>query len=175
MEPLCSANAIHRLMSMRLAERSILAGNSPMRRFGASGLDSGGQRCGASRLESIRCRPRLVCNPPDRSGETLFDVEPGAIAVPVLVVSNQNDTCAVSPPGDAPSVLATLTRLPRKELAMVTSSQIARRSDPCEGMSPRGYLGIEGVVVLRISDGSEPREGADLENEVWNRRSTSLS
>jgi hypothetical protein len=89
---------------------------------------------------------------PGRAGETLFDAEPGAIAVPVLVVSNQNDTCAVSPPGDAPNVLAALTRSPRKELVMVTSSQIAKRSDPCEGMSPHGYLGIEGAVVHRISD-----------------------
>jgi class 3 adenylate cyclase len=89
---------------------------------------------------------------PGRAGETLFDAEPGAIAVPVLVVSNQNDTCGVSPPGDAPNVLAALTRSPRKELVMVTSSQIARRSDPCEGMSPHGYLGIEGEVVQRISD-----------------------
>ena len=89
---------------------------------------------------------------PGRAGETLFDAEPGAIAVPVLVVSNQYDTCAVSPPGDAPNVLAALTRSPRKELVMVTSSQIARRSDPCEGMSPHGYLGIEGAVVQRISD-----------------------
>jgi hypothetical protein len=87
-----------------------------------------------------------------RAGETLFDAEPGAITVPVLVVSNQSDTCAVSPPGDAPNVLAALTHSPRKELVMVTSSQIARRSDPCEGMSPHGYLGIEGMVVQRISD-----------------------
>jgi hypothetical protein len=89
---------------------------------------------------------------PGRAGETLFDAEPGAIAVPVLVVSNQYDTCAVSPPGDAPNVLSALTRSPRTELVMVTSSQIARRSDPCEGMSPHGYLGIEAAVVQRISD-----------------------
>jgi pimeloyl-ACP methyl ester carboxylesterase len=30
---------------------------------------------------------------PGRAGETLFDAEPGAIAVPVLVVSNQSDLC----------------------------------------------------------------------------------
>ena len=35
---------------------------------------------------------------------------------------------------------------------MMTSSQIARRSDPCEGISAHGYLGIEGAVVQRISD-----------------------
>jgi hypothetical protein len=89
---------------------------------------------------------------PGRAGETLFDAEPGAIAVPVLVVSNQDDTCSVSPPGDAPNILAALTRSPRKELAMVTSSQTTRRADPCEGMSPHGYFGIESAVVQRISD-----------------------
>jgi hypothetical protein len=83
---------------------------------------------------------------------TLFDADPGAIAVPVLVVSNQYDTCEISPPGDAPNVLAALTRSPRKDLVTVTSSQIAKRPDPCEGMSPHGYLGIVGTVVQRISD-----------------------
>ena len=116
------------------------------------GLDSGGQRCGASRRESIQCRPRLVGNPPGRAGETLFDAEPGAIAVLVLVVNNQNDTCAVSPPSDAPNIPKALTRSPRKKLVMMTSGQIAGRSDPCEGMSPHGYFGIEGMVVQRISD-----------------------
>jgi hypothetical protein len=89
---------------------------------------------------------------PVGGGETIFDAEPGAIAVPVLVVSNEYDTCAETPPGDAPMVLSALTRAPRRELAMVTSSQIAKRSDPCGGSSPHGYLGIEAMVVQRISD-----------------------
>jgi len=87
-----------------------------------------------------------------RGGETIFDAEPGSIAVPVLIVSNDHDTCAETPSGDAPMVLSTLTRSPRRELVMVTSSQIARHSEPCEGMWPHGYLGIEGMVVQRISD-----------------------
>ena len=89
---------------------------------------------------------------PGDAGETIFDAEPGVIAVPVLVVSNEYDTCAETPPGDAPVVLSALTRSPRKELIMVTSGQIAKRSDPCAGASPHGYLGIEGMVVQRISD-----------------------
>ena len=87
-----------------------------------------------------------------RGGETIFDAEPGSIAVPVLIVSNDHDTCAETPPGDAPRVLSALTRSPRRELVMVTSSQIARHSEPCEGMWPHGYLGIEGMVVQHISD-----------------------
>jgi pimeloyl-ACP methyl ester carboxylesterase len=86
------------------------------------------------------------------SSETIFDAEPGAVAVPVLVVSNEYDTCAETPPGDAPMVLSALTRSPRKELVMVTSGQTAKGSDPCQGMSPHGYLGIEATVVQRISE-----------------------
>jgi class 3 adenylate cyclase len=120
-----------------------------------AGLAEPGGICVSSRVrEDAAGRLDLASSVtrPGRAGETLFDAEPGAIAVPVLVISNQSDTCAVSPPGDAPNVLAAVTHSPRKELVIVTSSQIAKRSDPCEGMSPHGYLGIESTVVQRISD-----------------------
>jgi hypothetical protein len=86
------------------------------------------------------------------AGETIFDAEPGAITVPVLVVSNEYDTYADTPPGDASSILSALTRSPRKELVRVRSGQIAKRADPCQAMSPHRYLGIEGTVVQRISE-----------------------
>ena len=85
-----------------------------------------------------------------RAVETVFDADPGTIAVPALVVSNSGDGCIVSPPGDAPRLLITLTRSPRKELVLVESSQI--QSEPCEALSPHGYLGIEAMVVQRIAD-----------------------
>ena len=49
-------------------------------------------------------------------------------------------------------VISALTRSPRKQLAIVASRQTAEGSNPCEGMSPHGYLGIEGMVVQRISE-----------------------
>jgi hypothetical protein len=85
-----------------------------------------------------------------RAGETVFDSEPGLIAVPALIVANQGDTCMLTPPGDAQSLAAALTRSPRKEIIIVASDQI--QSDPCEAMSPHGFLGIETAVVQRISD-----------------------
>ena len=83
------------------------------------------------------------------SGETVFDSNLGAIAVPALVVSNRGDTCLSAGPGFAPQILAALSRSPRKELIYVESHEL--RSDPCEAMSPHGYLGIEGDVVQRIA------------------------
>ena len=67
-----------------------------------------------------------------------------------LVVGNSGDHCVVSPPGDGPRLLAALARSPRKELILVQSSEI--QSDPCEALSPHGYLGIEAMVVQRIAD-----------------------
>jgi pimeloyl-ACP methyl ester carboxylesterase len=83
------------------------------------------------------------------SGETVFDSDLGAIAIPALVVSNKGDTCPVAGPGFAPNILAALARAPKKEVIYVESNQL--QSDPCEAMSPHGYLGIEGDVVQRIS------------------------
>jgi len=85
-----------------------------------------------------------------RSGETVFDSDLGAIAVPALVVSNRFDTCPIAGPNYAPQILAALARAPRKDVIHVESHDV--RGDPCEAQSPHGYLGIEAEVVGRIAD-----------------------
>ena len=81
--------------------------------------------------------------------KTCGDSDLGAITVPALVVSNRGDTCPSAGPGFAPQILAALARSPRKDLIYFDSHQI--QSDPCEAMSPHGFLDIEGDVVQRIS------------------------
>jgi hypothetical protein len=90
-----------------------------------------------------------VAAPNRAANETVFDSELGAIAVPALVVSNRGDTCPAAGPGFAPQILAALARAPRKEIIYVESHQV--QSDPCEAMSPHGYLGIESDVVQHIA------------------------
>src|SRR5262249_170313 len=82
-------------------------------------------------------------------GETVFASGLGALALPALVVANRGDTCAIASPGFAPQILAALARSPHKEIVYFDSRQ--SQSDPCDAMSPHGYLGIEGDVVQRIS------------------------
>jgi hypothetical protein len=84
-----------------------------------------------------------------RSGETLFDAEPGLVAVPALIVANSGDTCPASPPGAASDIAAALARAPRKEIVYMQSS--ASVDAPCEGMTPHGYLGIEAATIERIA------------------------
>ena len=83
------------------------------------------------------------------SGETLFDSEPGLVAVPALIVANTGDACPGSPPGDAPKIAAALAHAPRKEVVYMQS--VAIEGPPCEAMSPHGYLGIEAATVERIT------------------------
>lgn len=83
------------------------------------------------------------------SGETLFDAEPGLIAVPALIVANAGDTCRSTPPGDAQTIASHLVRSPRKDVIVVQSTE--SRSDPCQAMSPHGFLGIEAEVVQRVA------------------------
>ncbi len=83
------------------------------------------------------------------SGETVFDSDLGAVAVPALIIANRGDTCASAGPGFAPQILAALAHAPKKEIIYVESQQL--QSPPCEALSPHGYLGIEGDVVQRIA------------------------
>ena len=84
------------------------------------------------------------------SGETLFDSEPGRVAVPALIVANTGDACPASPPADAPKIADALAQVPRKEIVYVQSVAIDGR--PCDGKSPHGYFGIEAATVERIAE-----------------------
>lgn len=78
----------------------------------------------------------------------MLSVALGQIKVPVLVVHNRDDGCRVSPYSATASSMAMMTQAPVKELLTVSGGSL--RSEPCEAMSPHGYLGIEDQVVPRI-------------------------
>ncbi|MFM0210244.1 hypothetical protein PQQ96_22845 [Paraburkholderia sediminicola] len=69
-------------------------------------------------------------------------------ATPVLVVSNENDGCRVSPF----SAARTLAEDNRFQFLAVSSSERGRvRADECGAKSPHGFLGIETQVLSTIS------------------------
>ncbi len=84
------------------------------------------------------------------SGETLFDSEPQLVAVPALIVANTGDICPASPPDDAPKIADALAHAPRKEVIYMQS--VAIEGQPCEGMSPHSFFGIEAATVERIAE-----------------------
>jgi pimeloyl-ACP methyl ester carboxylesterase len=83
------------------------------------------------------------------AGETVFDSEPGRVAVPVLIVANQGDACPASPPGDAAKIAGALTRAPRKDILMLESTPA--KEQPCGPHSPHGYSGIEQPTIEQVA------------------------
>jgi hypothetical protein len=90
--------------------------------------------------------------------QTVFDVGAARLHLPTLVVANDHDGCAVSPPHEAERFAK---RLPQGTFLRFNSTQAT--SDDCEPLSPHGYLGIEDDVVAQIVhwlQATEPGGGA---------------
>jgi len=87
---------------------------------------------------------------PSRRIAPIWDeVDLDKIALPTLVVHNRDDRCDVTPFSRADRILEKLIRAPRKEL-IAFEGGAPPVSDPCEGMSRHGFIGIEKSVVDAI-------------------------
>lgn len=91
-----------------------------------------GEVAGLVLLESISVR--------GGSRETVFDAQPQAVRVPVLVVANGADACPVTPPGDAPRIAASFSHAPRVDLARLPADGGPPLLSPA-GASSRGSGG----------------------------------
>src|SRR5271170_685525 len=98
---------------------------------------------------------RCTAAPPPRSGrsatETVFGADLGRINVPTLIVSNEGDRCANTPPSDAERIGRALATSPKTEIILVGGG-FPPRSNECEAYSEHGYYGIETQVIDRIGD-----------------------
>ena len=69
----------------------------------------------------------------------------GQIHVPTLVIHNYDDACRESPYAKTEVGMQALANTPAHELISVAGG--ISRSEPCQAMSPHGYLGIEDQAV----------------------------
>ncbi|EME70616.1 hypothetical protein H261_07613 [Paramagnetospirillum caucaseum] len=67
------------------------------------------------------------------------------VAVPAMVVAHAGDSCEVTPPADAPRLLDSMVKSPRRELLLVEGGAPAR-SAACQAMSAHGFFGRESEV-----------------------------
>lgn len=72
-----------------------------------------------------------------------------ALKIPVLIVSNNEDACNLSPSADSELIKNRLTNSPRVEIKYFSGGDTPR-SDPCNALSRHGFLGIENDVVASI-------------------------
>ena len=84
-------------------------------------------------------------------GRTVFDAKLAAINVPSLVVSHVADGCSCSPAKNAAKVVAALANAPAKEDIEFSGGKPPISKDPCQAMTPHGFLGIEDSVVEAIA------------------------
>lgn len=75
---------------------------------------------------------------------------PEAVTVPVMVVAHAGDACELTPPSDAPSLLDSMVKSPRRQLLLVEGGAPAR-SGACQAMAPHGFFGREGEVVAAMA------------------------
>jgi len=86
-----------------------------------------------------------------RSTGTVFDVALANYAGPAYVAAHEGDACVVTPPGDAPRLLAALAAARPKKLQMF-SGGLPPRSAPCDARSQHGFFGIEAQAMNAIAD-----------------------
>lgn len=72
------------------------------------------------------------------------------IAAPVLVVAHRNDACFITPPSGAERIASASTASPRKRVLYFEGGD-PPRSNPCQALSPHGFIGIEKEVVAAIA------------------------
>ncbi|MBT9568430.1 MAG: hypothetical protein IV085_09045 [Thiobacillus sp.] len=72
-----------------------------------------------------------------------------ALKLPVLIVSNTEDACSLSPSADSELIKSRLTNSPRVKVRYFSGGDTPR-SDPCNALSRHGFLGIENEVVASI-------------------------
>jgi hypothetical protein len=87
----------------------------------------------------------------NQCGKTVFNATLSAINVPAYVVAHRNDACPCSPAKAAPAVLAALTQSPARERFEFVGGDPAQSSNPCDALTPHGFLGIEPDVVASIA------------------------
>lgn len=69
-----------------------------------------------------------------------------AVKVPVLVLSNSEDACYLSPPADSETIRSRLSNAVRVEVKYLSGGD-PPRSDPCNALSRHGFLGVEADAV----------------------------
>lgn len=85
-----------------------------------------------------------------QAGGSVLDQKLDQIKIPVLVVAHDNDTCKVTPPNAANTILRNLTNAPVTKLIVETGG--ISSGDPCEAFAHHGYNGIEAQTVSDITN-----------------------
>ena len=94
-----------------------------------------------------RSKPEWIIAASHSNGVASMALE--RVKVPTLILSHEQDGCALTPAADAPKLTNRLTAAKPVEVALLTGGS-PPKSEPCGAMAQHGYLGIENKAVDRI-------------------------
>jgi len=84
--------------------------------------------------------------------DSLFSASLSSIVVPVLLVSDEGNTCANTLPSGDAAVKKALSSSPVVEIRNVSASTLLPLTDNCEPLSSHGYFGREDHAVQLIAE-----------------------
>ena len=136
------AKAVRRLRDMAMGTPVWLVGTSR----GSTSAANAAARMKPGEVDGV-----VITSAAAGTGKTgdLLDLDLKSIRVPVLVLHHKADGCASTPAAGAPAIHDALVAAPRKELMLFEGGDSV--SDPCQGRSHHGFLGIEEEVVGAIA------------------------
>ena len=106
-----------------LARLRVLTANVPIFLVGTSQGTTGAVNLAASlppgRIAGLVMTSSIT--QPNSGGETIYDAHPDRVGVPTLVVVHAADTCRLSPPAEAPKIVAALKMAPRRDTLSITA------------------------------------------------------
>ncbi|MFN2126603.1 MAG: alpha/beta hydrolase, partial [Anaerolineales bacterium] len=85
----------------------------------------------------------------DKYPNGIMNMDLEKVQKPVLIISHQDDKCALTPALNTNKLASRFTSSSRVEVEIVTGGDTPR-SAPCKALSAHGFLGIENKVVERI-------------------------
>jgi pimeloyl-ACP methyl ester carboxylesterase len=89
---------------------------------------------------------------------SVFDVSLDAITAPVLIAAHKEDACPVTPPSDAAALAAALTAARRVSTRQFQGGFPALDPDPCNALTPHGFIGLEPKVMEKITKWIEQQD-----------------
>ncbi len=132
--------------------------NVPVWVIGTSKGSFSAANAGISLKESINGIVLTSSITKSKSGWKIYDDYPNGIAnmnlanvtVPVLIVSHEDDQCALTPASDISMLASQFTASVKVEKSIISGGD-APKSGPCKALSAHGFLGVEADVVKKIA------------------------
>lgn len=90
--------------------------------------------------------------PKNKNGATVPQLALDKITAPVLLVHNKDDICKVTPLSGVKMIEKKLTKTNSDVELYVWKSKKQKMKNPCQALTPHGFLGIEEKVVKQIAD-----------------------